>query len=125
MASEADNSDAIRLAAARAGVRLWRNNVGAAYDTNQRLVRYGLANDSKQLAQVVKSGDLIGITPMLILPEHVGMTIGVFTSVEVKRTGWMYKGDPREIAQKNWIDLINKLGGIGLFATCPVEAGYL
>ncbi len=125
MSSEAENSDTIRAAASRFGCRLWRNNVGAMYDADRRLVRYGLANESKQMSDVVKSGDLIGITPVLILPGHVGMTLGVFTSIEVKKTGWVYKGTGREVAQKNWNDIIVKLGGIGLFATSPIEAGYL
>lgn len=125
MSSEVENSDAIRAAASRFGSRLWRNNVGAMYDENRRLVRYGLANESKQMSSVVKSGDLIGITPVLILPGHVGMTLGIFTSIEVKKTGWVYKGTGREPAQKNWNELIINLGGIGMFATSPIEAGYL
>lgn len=125
MNSEVENSDAIRAAASRFGSRLWRNNVGAMYDENRRLVRYGLANESKQMSSVVKSGDLIGITPVLILPGHVGMTLGIFTSIEVKKTGWVYKGTGRELAQKNWNELIINLGGIGMFATSPIEAGYL
>lgn len=125
MSSEAENSDAIRAAASRAGARLWRNNVGAMYDEHRRLVRYGLANESAQMSGVVKSGDLVGITPVLIVPGHVGMTLGVFTSIEVKKTGWVYKGTGRELAQKNWNDFIINLGGIGMFATSPVEAGYL
>jgi len=125
MSSEAENSDAIRAAASRSGAWLLRNNVGALYDENRRLVRYGLANESKQMSEVVKSGDLIGITPVLIVPAHVGMTLGVFTSVEVKPSGWVYRGKGREVAQKNWNDHVIKLGGIGLFATSPIEAGYL
>ncbi len=125
MGSEAENSDEIRAAASRFGARLWRNNVGAMYDEQRRLVRYGLANESKQMSDVVKSGDLVGITPVLILPEHVGMTLGIFTSIEVKKSGWSYRGVGREKAQKNWNDLVVKLGGIGVFATSPIEAGYL
>ena len=114
----------IRLAASKAGARLWRNNNGAAYDARGHLVRYGLANESERISKEIKSSDLIGIEPVLILPEHVGKIIGRFVSPEVKRTGWTYTGKDREKAQLAWINLINSLGGRAMFATEPGEAGY-
>ena len=47
--SEAAVSNDVRLVAARAGTRLWRNNVGVLEDKTGRPVRSGLANDSKAL----------------------------------------------------------------------------
>ena len=119
MISETATQQAIRLEASRQGVRLFRNNNGACKDETGRLIRYGLGNDSAQVNRALKSSDLIGITPILVTPEHVGMTHGIFTSIEVKREGWKYTGTSREVAQGAWIDLIISLGGKGQFSTGP------
>ncbi len=116
MKSEAAVQQEIRLESARRGWRLWRNNNGACKDENGRLIRYGLANDSAKMNQEIKSSDLVGITPVIITPEMVGQTVGVFTSIEVKRQGWHYTGTGREAAQKKWIDLVISLGGHSGFA---------
>lgn len=108
----------IRLEASRVGVRLWRNNVGVAHDSESGMyVRYGLANESTQMNKVVKSSDLIGIRPVTITPAHVGTVIGQFVSREVKHGKWRYTGTDREVAQLNWINLINSMGGDGKFVT--------
>ena len=39
----------IRLEASRKGARIWRNNVGACVDNKGNFIRYGIANDSKQI----------------------------------------------------------------------------
>ena len=54
-ASESRVQSLIRLEAAENGVWLTRNNVGALLDSNNRLVRYGLANESKEQNRTVKS----------------------------------------------------------------------
>lgn len=115
-ASEAAVQQQIRLEASRRGVALWRNNRGAAMDERGVPVRYGLANDSKELDARIKSSDLIGVTPLCGL--------AVFTSYEVKRRGWRYAGTPREVAQLAWIDLIKRLGGIAKFITSPDDICY-
>lgn len=115
--SEAEAQQQIRMEAPKRGIRLWRNNNGATKDETGRSIRYGLANDSAPMNRKIKSSDLIGITPVVILPNHIGMTFGVFTSIEVKRAGWKFTGSDREIAQRKWIELIISLGGYGKFAT--------
>ena len=117
MTAESDAQDAVRLAARRAGAVLWRNNVGAGKLSNGSFIRWGLANESMLMNRGVKSGDLIGIEPVLITPAHVGLTIGRFVSAEVKAPGWRYHGTSREMAQKAWVDLVISLGGKAVFTT--------
>ena len=97
----------VRMEAARRGIHLFRNNVGAGTLDNGSFLRWGLANDSAAVNRVVKSADLIGIAPRVILPSQVGQTVGVFVSREVKRA----KGGVTSPAQIRWATLINKLGG--------------
>jgi hypothetical protein len=108
-----------RMEGARAGLRMWRNNVGALLDERGVPVRYGLANDTAALNKSIKSADLIGIRPVTITPAHVGRTLGQFVSRECKAPGWTYSGNPREVAQLKWAELIIGLGGDACFATGP------
>ena len=66
--SEAFAQSQVLLEAPRVGARLWRNNVGACEDKTGRIIRYGLANESKQQNAICKSSDLIGIKPILSAP---------------------------------------------------------
>ena len=113
--SEAWAQSALRIEASRKGVKLFRNNVGALADKTGRFVRYGLANDSAAQNEILKSGDLIGLRPTLI----AGHVYGIFVSREMKAPGWQYTGTDREVAQLNWINLINSCGGDAAFATGP------
>ncbi len=106
----------LRLDASRQGARLWRNNNGAAQDRTGRMIRYGLGNDSAKVNRHLKSSDLIGITPVHITPDLINTTMGVFTSIEVKKGSWVYKGTERELAQANWLNLVTLMGGIAMFA---------
>ena len=122
--SERTLQDRIRLLASRLGWRLWRNNVGAARDSKGRVIRYGLANDSQQMNSVLKSSDLIGIKSVVITADMVGQTIGQFVAREVKAPGWSYHGTAREKAQKQFIDLINSLGGDASFISDENSLNY-
>jgi hypothetical protein len=114
--SEARAQQDLRLAAARAGLTTWRNNNGACKDETGRLIRYGLGNDSAQLNRVLKMGDLVGIKPVVITPEHIGQTIGRFWMRELKRPDWRYTGTEHELAQLNAISLVLSLGGDAAFS---------
>jgi hypothetical protein len=114
-ASEAAISNTVRLEASYKGGRLWRNNVGACEDKRGRLIRYGLANDSKVLNKVLKSSDLIGINPVLITYDMVGSTIGQFVAREVKSGDWSFSFTDREEAQMNFLELVISLGGDACF----------
>jgi len=118
MSNEAVVQQQVRLAMARMGAQLWRNNCGACVDDTGRLVRYGLCNDSAQMNAVIKSSDLIGGTPVLIGPEHVGKYVAVLTAIECKKSGWhLTPGDKRGQAQQRFIDIVRGIGGIGGFAS--------
>lgn len=117
--SEAAVQAAVRLEAARAGLRLWRNNVGALKDERGVPIRYGLANDTAQLNKSIKSGDLIGARSVVVTPNMLGRTVAVFTSRECKPAGWSFSGTERETAQLRWIELVNGLGGDASFVTGP------
>lgn len=106
LGSEAYAQSAVRLEATRKGYRLWRNNVGAGYMQDGSFLRFGLANDSKAVNDVVKSSDLIGIAPG-----------GQFVAREIKAPGWRYTGTEHERAQLAFINLVLSYGGNAGFAT--------
>jgi len=113
---EAVVQQGIRLEAGHKGIRLWRNNNGACEDKAGRLIRYGLGNDSSKVNASIKSSDLIGITPVKVVAADVGRTLGIFTSIEVKKGGWKFAGTKREVAQLAWLQLVTLFGGIAKFA---------
>lgn len=91
------NSVLLRLGG-RPDVRLFRNNVGTGYTLDGRRIRFGLH---------VGSGDLIGWRSVVIVPEYIGRTIAVFTSLEIKSK----RGMPTA-RQLNWRDQVVRAGGI-------------
>jgi hypothetical protein len=112
-ASEAGVQSAVRLEAARRGARMFRNNTGVAKGEDGRVIRFGLANESQQVNRVIKSSDLIGITPFRCA---CGAVYGLFTAYECKRPDWKYRdSDDRARAQLAFIKLVVSLGGIGKF----------
>ena len=117
IASEAQAMNSVRLQAARNGVYLWRNNVGACRDESGRMIRYGLANESERMNKVVKSSDLVGFRPVMIGPEHIGKPVAIFCARECKEPGWQYTGTERERAQLAFITLIATNGGDAKFTT--------
>lgn len=116
--SESSVQSLIRLEGALKNVKLWRNNVGVLTnpETGQP-VRYGLANDSKALSEVLKSSDLIGWRPVRIEQHHVGSLIAQFVARECKRPDWKYSGTEREQAQMRWLTIITADGGDAGFAS--------
>lgn len=97
-AKETDTLRRVWKAASSRGMTLFRNNVGVAVCKDGSVLRYGLANGS---------GDLIGITPVTVTPDMVGMTLGLFTSIEVKADSGVVKAN-----QEHWAGTVRKLGGV-------------
>lgn len=111
-----------RLELARLGALVYRNNVGACEDKQGRIIRYGLCNESAQMNRALKSSDLIGVVPVVVTPEMVGKTVGLFLAVECKKSDWyMTPSDTRAQAQLRFIELIKSVGGIGGFVTDPAQ----
>lgn len=106
--SEAAVQADIRLAAARRGITLWRNNTGVLMNEAGVPVRFGLNNDSPAANKRMKSADLIGI--------H--RPSGRFVSVEVKRPGWKHSdASERDRAQAAWAATVVAMGGVALRVT--------
>lgn len=122
MTTESAVQQQVRLKAAQAGLLMYRNNVGACTDDSGRLIRYGLGNDSANLNRSIKSSDLIGITPVTAYLASAGawVTLGVFTALEVKASGWHQRpSDERAIAQANFHAIVREAGGFAGFVTGP------
>lgn len=123
--SEGDVAKRMLMNLSASGWRLWRNNVGAGLlsDTHGKVsgyIRFGLANESSAMNRHVKSGDYIGIRPLLITPNMVGTIVGQFASIETKAPGWVFNPkSPHEVAQERWITLVKLLGGFATFHTEP------
>lgn len=118
MKDESEVSQEIQINARHFNCTLMRNNSGACMDNTGRLVRYGLGNNSKAQTAKIASSDLIGITKVVVTPEMIGQTLGIFTAVEVKKEAWKEekKFTGREKAQKAFIDWVKYMGGIAFFA---------
>lgn len=102
---ETELSAQIRIRASALGVVLLRNNSGVGVNPAGRPVRFGLGNDSKRVNAIRKSSDLIGLAPN-----------GRFVAIETKRPGWRYRATDQEAAQRNFLDLVIRMNGIGSFA---------
>lgn len=123
MTSEAATQQHIRRALAQAGVQAWRNNTGAFKDESGRWVRYGLANDSAQLNDQIKSSDLICCIPTLITPDMLFKVFGRFGAVECKPSDWTFsEKDKRAVAQGRYHAIVCEAGGVAGFARSPAEA---
>lgn len=110
--SEAYVQSECRLFAPRNDMLLFRNNVGVLPNDNGQPVRFGLANDTKELNKRIKSGDLLGIRRVPITQAMVGTVIGQFASVECKHRYWHPGEDvAREGPQKEWANLVASWGG--------------
>lgn len=122
MRNEAVVQQQVRLEMARRNALMWRNNVGCCVDETGRMIRYGLANDSAQMNKEIKSSDLIGGTPIVIQPHHVGMTLAILTAIECKHEGWHQQpGDKRALAQQKYHDIVRGIGGFAGFAADPSD----
>lgn len=118
--SESGVQSRVRLEASERRIYLWRNNVGAGkLVEGGRFIRWGLANDSAQLNERLKSADLVGLRPLRITGDMVGHVVGQFVSREVKESGFKPDGSRKYLAQQAWATLINLNGGDAKIVTGP------
>lgn len=112
--SESHVDSLVMLEAAEKNVTLFRNNVGACQDKTGRLIRYGLANESKEMNSRIKSPDRVGWRSIVITQDMVGTTIAQFTMREIKAASWTGRTlSPHEQAQASFMIM-------GLIAGCDV-----
>lgn len=95
----------IKKALALRGTPVWRNAVGFDRATK---VHYGIG---------LGSPDLVGILPLVIGPEHVGRTLGVFLGVEVKTPIGRLSQD-----QKRWHTVARDRGALVVVARSVEDA---
>lgn len=108
--AETEITNEILVKTAEKGSFLFRNVRGLFLTLDgKRKISAGL--------QAPDSADCIGITPVLITKDMVGMTLGVFTSIEVKTfTGSLKTG------QAKWRDFILSKGGFAGVARSAQDA---
>ena len=100
----------IRLAHSKGNVRVFRNNVGSAWQgevirladgsiliKKPRIVHFGLCEGS---------GDLVGFQKIKVIEAMVGMDLALFVNLEVKTK----YGRPTQ-EQLDFIALVNNMGG--------------
>lgn len=131
--TESDIVKLIMLQATRMGARLLRNQVGMAYMANRaRTLQRGetytarggetiLFDCRKAVTGLGKgSPDLVGWSPMVVTPEHVGRSLAVFAGVEVKRPGQKPRPD-----QQQWLDMLASQGALAGCATSPEDLNHI
>lgn len=113
--SETPLIDGILLAASARGWRLFRQNTGMGW-VGKIAGRKG-ANITLENARPLHAGlcvgssDIIGIAPVVITPDMVGQTVGVFVAIEVKTVGVQVSKD-----QAKFTAMIKRLGGKAIIA---------
>ncbi|WP_299078746.1 VRR-NUC domain-containing protein [uncultured Paraglaciecola sp.] len=106
-------TDSILLASTKRGARLFRQNTGMGWVgkiLGKTKTAITLGNPRPLHAGLCKgSSDIIGITPIVVTQEMVGKTVGLFTAREVKAGN-----DQLTTEQRKFLEMVNKLGGIGM-----------
>lgn len=93
-------------------MRISRNNTGALKSDMGRLVRFGLFAPG--------GADLIGFTPVLVRPEHVGKRLAVFTALELKCGATKITA-----AQQQFINNVQENGGIAAIVRDEITSAEL
>lgn len=101
-------SEILEAVGSRKDCRLFRNHVGKLKDQFGKWHSFGL---------LPGSGDLIGWKSLVIGQEHVGKTVAVFLSIEVKSASGSLRPE-----QRVWQEVVERHGGIAIVARSAQEA---
>lgn len=109
----------VLMRASEMGARLFRQNVGMAWVG--KVIRNGhqvMVTEARPFHAGLCEGssDVIGITPVIVTPEMVGKTVGVFTAYEMK-TGRLKTTKQ----QDGFLAMVRRLGGIAKVVRSPDE----
>ena len=117
----------IQLLASKMGIKLWRNNVGSAWQGRARTLANGdvLIQNPRRVTYglPVGSGDLIGCTPVVITNDMVGKKLLIFTNYEAKCNATRTTDE-----QRAFHNMVNSLGGISIidrFSSDNIEGNTL
>ena len=105
MTSESTILKKVMLKASELDYRVFRNNVGVAFQPNGQVIRYGLHTGSS---------DLIGWYSKVVTQDMVGKPVAVFLAIETKTK----KGSVTK-EQKNFLKQVDEAGGIAIIARNP------
>jgi hypothetical protein len=118
----------VGLAVSQAGGRVFRINVGMGWQGQATKLANGdmLIKNARPFVSVVGANgdaykgfsDFIGIVPVKITPDMVGMKLGVFAAIENKKS----EGGRVSPEQKQFLELIRSLGGFAGVARSPEDA---
>ena len=125
--TESQVQQEIMIEAAKHGITLTRNNVGAGQyidenTGNTSYVRFGLFNESRDKNRKMKSSDLFGLWPGVSHRwvdgpngrAYFWSAVPIF--IEVKKEGWVFNPkNKREIAQRNFIEFVKEKGAVAGF----------
>ncbi len=122
----------IMLAASEAGMTIWRNNTGFAWQGKRHNIAGATVTLRSGATFKVKNGlllleyrpvefglcpgssDLIGLRPVTITNKHVGSTLAQFVAIECKsRSG---RVTPEQL---KFIEHVAKAGGLSVVARSP------
>lgn len=112
MTSETDLNRLIQLDLSIADTRLFRNNVGHAWQGKHFTIHDGklVSGVARNIAFGLGEGssDLIGLRSLVITPAMVGRRVAVFTAIEGKRPSGKIKVTAE---QESFIAMVNRMGG--------------
>lgn len=112
--TEHDIQNSIRIELGKHGIYTERMNAGSFW-SGKTVAHDGkhlvLSDPTRIMGAVAGTSDLIGFRSVKITPDMVGTTVAQFIAIEVKKPG--------ERPRKNQLDylaMVNKRGGVGLWA---------
>jgi hypothetical protein len=117
---EGKASQNVKLRANELGCRLYKNNTGVAYNSENRPVFFGLGNEGKKGDDDIRTPDWIGWRNTIITQEMVGKSLPIFVAIDAKKVGFkqkiQYPVSSREHGQQKFFNIVDRFNGINGFA---------